>query len=215
MLSGTGDLLYPYDLALTAGADDSEADLATSFGDKSKVTLRTDDPYLAARRVLIELMLNPRDPSIETIRDGLNDGGERFDEVGGAGFGVTIDRLSRKSVGRLTAAYVGLLGARVEPDSSRRIHDDEVQRAIGWLWIQTNGRDVESVFSYARNHDPDGLKALGRVRAVLDAIGILELSPLEIERARSALLGRIKPELMPMDVLVDWFSQESEALAGR
>jgi len=209
MLSGTGDLLYPYDLALAAGPDDSEADLARSFAGNEKLKLRSDDPYLAARRVLFELMLNPRDPSITTIRDGLKDGGERFDESGAAGFGVTIDRLSRKSVCRLTDAYVGLLGARVDTDSIQRANDTRVMQSIGWLWLVTNGRAVDSLFGYATEHDSDGLVVLMRVRAVLDAIELLELTPLEIDRAKHALLARIKPEAMAIEVLVGWFFPES------
>ncbi len=208
VLSGTGDLLYPYDLALPAsvGAEDSLADLARSFADEGRVELRSDEPILAGRQVLVELGLNPRDPAARVSRAGVRDGVLRFDEAGAASFGITIDRLSRSSVARLTDAYVGLLGARESADSMERVGEAQVQQAIGWLWMQTNGQEIESIFAYAIEHDAAGFEVLGQVVRVLDAIALLELTPLEIERAKGALLARIKPEAMPMDVLAEWFA---------
>ncbi len=208
VLSETSDLLYPYDLALpaaVAGPDDSLADLARSFADEGGVELRIDEPVLAGRQVLGELGLNPRDPEVRANRDGVRDGVLRFDESGAASFGITIDRLSRLSVQRLTDAYVGLLGERESKDSVTRSNDGQVQQAIGWLWVQTNGQEIESIFAYAIDRDPAGFEVLGQVVRVLDAIDLLELTPLEIDRAKAGLFARIKPEAMPMDVLLGWF----------
>jgi filamentous hemagglutinin family protein len=210
MLSGTGDLLYPYDLAFVAsGTDDSRAELATAFADDGRVRLRDDAPYMAARVVLFELMLNPRDPTARTIRAGIEDGGERFDESNAAAFGVTIDRLSQIGVERLTKAYIELLGDRIDERSILRVNDKRVMQSLGWLWLVTNGQAVDSLFGYAAEHDSDGLVVLMRVRAVLDAIELLELTPLEIDRAKHALLARIKPEAMAIEVLEGWFFPES------
>ncbi len=206
-LSGTGDFLYPYDLTLPLSVE-PQALLATAFVDEGPVSLRTDDPYLAGRLVLFELALNPRDASDDLVRSGQRDGVLRHDSNGPAGFGVTMDRLSRLSVRRLGEAYVGLLGERESIDSAIRSNDVDVRLAIGWLWLQTNEQDIEDIFTYARDHDGDGLYVLERVQAVLDAIEMLELTPLEVERARTAFFARITPAEMSSGMIRGWFTSK-------
>ncbi|MBL4698675.1 MAG: filamentous hemagglutinin N-terminal domain-containing protein [Phycisphaerales bacterium] len=208
VLGGTGDLLYPYDLALSAQSepDDSLANLAEAFADEGDLRVRTDEPLLAGREVLFELLLNPRDPSMKIIRNGIRDGATRFDESSAADFGITIDRLTRSSVVRLTETYVSLLGDRLTDDSVARVRDERVSKAVGWLWIQTNGQEIESIFAYAAKHDRNGFEWLHQIKYVLDAIELLELTPLEIERTKLALLGRLKPEIVPMDEFAGWFN---------
>ncbi|MBL4591492.1 MAG: filamentous hemagglutinin N-terminal domain-containing protein, partial [Phycisphaerales bacterium] len=107
-----GGVIYPYDLFLLSAADDPEpqADLATSFADDDRIAVRDDPALLAGREVLAELSLNPRDPSYDTQHNEQHMGGARHDKMKAADFGVTIDRLSPRSVRRLVGAYVGLLG---------------------------------------------------------------------------------------------------------
>jgi filamentous hemagglutinin family protein len=207
MLSGTDDLLYPYDLTVPVMAG-PEGELATAFADEGQIRLRTDEPNLADRQVLFELALNPRDPSEQAVRDGVRDGAKRFDESGAEAFGVTIDRLTRSSVERLTRSYIGLLGERVSKDSVRRVEDGRVEQAIGWLWMLTNGRDVDSIFVYADEKDPQRAEILHEIEDVIRAIELLELTPLEIARAQESFLSRIKPELVPIETLRGWFLDE-------
>lgn len=216
VLSGTGDLLYPYDLTPQVLIPEPQANLATALTDEGPLNLRTDDPLNAAMEVLRELSLNPQLASESTRLDQAETGVGRFDEQGRAAFGVTIDRLTRSSVLRLTQAYVGLLGARDSAGSIHRVRDEQVSQTIGWLWLRTNGKPVESIHDYAIEHDLDRAATLHNVQMVLDAIGLLELTPLEIQRGQYALLERIKPEAVPLDLLVnDWFTIGSTQVGAR
>ncbi|MGV6814377.1 MAG: two-partner secretion domain-containing protein [Phycisphaerales bacterium] len=205
LLSGTGDLLYPYDLTLPPASVGPQAELATAFASENSASLRTDRRYLAAREILAELSLGPVDPSLSQEREMIEQGATRFDSNSASAFGVTIDRLTRRSVNRLSQAYVSLLGERHEGESTERVRRGEVMKAVGWLWLQTNGRDIDSIHDYAQQQDPDGGLVLDQIQRVLEAIGLLELTPLEIQRAQMALLSMIKPVEMPMEVLTEWF----------
>ena len=216
VLSGTDELLYPYDLTPQTRITNPQANLATALTDEGPVNLRTDDPLNAALQVLQELTLNPQSPAPSMRLNQAQTGAGRFDEQGRAAFGITIDRLSRSSVLRLTHAYVGLLGQREGDGSVRRVRDEQVSQTIGWVWLQTNGKSIESVHAYAIEHDFESAATLHDVQMVLDAIGLLELTPIEIERAQLAFLSRIKPDVVPMDVLVNqWFSIGSSQVGLR
>ncbi len=216
-LSGTGDLLYPYDLTLPLSIVDPipSANLATSFVDEGPVQLRTDAPYLAGRQILGELGLTPIDPLDVLDRRGQQDGVYLFDSLGASRFGVTIDRLTRSSVRRLGKAYIGLLGERLSKDLPERSHDASVRQAIGWLWMQTNGQEIDDVFAYARDHDGSGLHVLHRVQAVINAIELLELTPLEVERAKAVFFERITPAEMTSGLIRGWFVSKSEQVVSR
>jgi len=209
MLSGTDGLLYPYDLALPAtfGPEDSEADLATSFNSDRDSNFRSDDPYLASRQVLQELTMNPHDPSIASMTNGTRSGVHKFDEAGAAAFGITIDRLSQKSVRRLTSSYIALFGMRVNPNAEERVNDQLIKQQIGWLWLLSNQQEIQSIGQYAADHAPTSIEMINQIKVVLHSITLLELTPLEINRAQQAFLMRIKPEQMPLESLYKWFAQ--------
>lgn len=204
VLAGTGDLLYPYDLAVgaTGGGDDPQAQLATVFSDEGAVNLRTDDPLLAARQVLGELGFTPHDPSEENIRESLRVGTRNYDEVqeqsGPGAFGITIDRLSRQSVERLTNAYIDLFGDRMLPDGTLREHDAKIRNALAGRTTELEQRAV-----------------VGQIRAVLGAIELLELTPREIGHAQTELLKRIKPDSMDMEMLIELISARPAPVAVR
>ena len=154
VLSGTAGLLYPYDLTTQDIIDPvSQAELATSFTIDDDINLRTIDPLIAGMVVLGELSMNPRNTDQGVIREGLNEGGLRHIENNGDQNYLTMDRLSRKSVARLTQSYLALFGGVQDDSSSQRANSESVQKAIGWLWMQTNGQDIDSVFAYAIEHD--------------------------------------------------------------
>lgn len=208
VLSGTGDLLYPYDLTTQAIIDPfSQAELATSFTNEDDINLRTIDPLIAGMVILGELSMNPRNTDQGVIREGLNEGGLRHIENNGDQNYLTMDRLSRKSVARLTQSYLALFGEVQDDSSGQRSNSESVQKAIGWLWIQTNEQDVDSVFAHAIEHDHDGLEILTKAKDVLNAIELLELTPREILRAKDEFLKKIVPNGVPQQSVLSWFAQ--------
>ncbi len=196
MLAGTGDLLYPYDLTVGTLAA-PRAELATVFSDEGPVNLRTDDPRLAQTQVLRELALNPRPPRAEAVRRSLDNGVLHYDENGAAEFGVTLERLSYRSVERLTGAYVALFGDRMLPEGALRERDGDIRNALAG---KTGERERGAVVE--------------RVRAVLRSIELLELTPPEIARAQRALLERIKPDSMGMEPLIEMIRGAATAVAA-
>ncbi len=197
---GGGGVLYPYDLFLMPNSNDdreSTADLATAFAENDEIAVRDDPALIAGREVLAELAMNPREPSVATLREEQFVGGARFDEVGAAAFGVTIDRLSPRSVQRLVDAYVGLLGQRIDPENVQRAESERVRRKLGWLWVQCEAAGTRDAVAYANEYDPEGAELLGQVAAVFDAIERLELTPLEITRAKARFVSILKPALVP------------------
>lgn len=207
MLSGTDGLLYPYDLTVQDIVEvGPQANLATTFAGDDAIALRVDDPMLAGRIVLDELGMNTRSTHEDVIRKGFNDGGLRHHETVDGQSNLTMDRLSRKSVDRLTNAYIGLFGQR---DGDVRENAHAVQKAIGWLWLQTNTQELDSIFTYAQEHDTDGFHVLAHTREVLRAIELLELTPLEIDNAKAAFMKMIVPSEVSSDSLTDWFVDSS------
>lgn len=216
---GGAGLLYPYDLYLIADdpGPSSTAELAESFVDEGPLTIRDDPALVAGMEILRELGMNPRDPSDETILQEQRTGGANFDEVGAEGFGVTIDRLSPRSVQRLADAYIGLLGERGGDSPESRVELQRVQDKLGWLWVQCQAANADNAFVYAAEHDPEGYAMLFNVHEVLDAIDRLELTPLEISRAKSNFVERLRPEQIPAHKFNEhWLGiKQHQAVAGR
>lgn len=224
MLAGTSDLLYPYDLTLPPmGVDpeDTQTNLARALDDEAPLSLRTDDPLLAAREVLIELGFSPSDPSATQIREADDRGSQRFLDGGigvtndAAGFGITIDRLNRSSVERLARNYVNLLGQRIG-DGRLREHDEQVQRAIVQVWLHTNSgyTSFDELLIHGMDYNPQTLEVLSKLARVIEAIELLELTPLEIAHARRTLIARVSPpSISPDDLLDRWFAVETSPYA--
>lgn len=216
MLSGTSDLLYPYDLTLPpmgVDPDDTQSNLARALDDEAPLNLRTDDPLLASREVLIELGFAPTDPDASTIRNAKERGAQRYLDGGvgvtndAAGFGITIDRLNRSSVQRLVRAYVELLGSRVG-DGLAREHDDRVQRAIVQVWLHSNSayESFDALLAEGMGYAPESQAILTELARTLDAIDLLELTPLEIAHAKRTLISRVTPPSLSVDALLArWF----------
>jgi len=172
---GTGGMAYAYDLTLGSFLPPADANLATAFVDEDILNLRDDAPYLAQQQVLIELSVAPTLVSDEVVRDGAASGLERFDK--NAAGALTLDRLSPRSVERLTEAYIGLFGQRNAEDGSRP--------------------GIEGIAQTLANGNEDEIDVLmSQIGLVLDRIALLELSPMEIQQAQSALLEMIRPESM-------------------
>jgi len=177
---GTGGLAYAYDLTLgdfTPFDPPSQANLGTALTEDDVLQLRDDAPYLAQRQVLIELGLAPSDVTDGVIRDGASIGAERYTVASDQAPTVIIDRLSPRSVSRLAEAYVSLFGE----------HDLESQTRPG----------IRSISDGLASGNADEVDVLmSRIGLVLDRIALLELTPLEVERAQSALLEMIRPDSM-------------------
>ena len=215
---GGGGLLYPYDLYLLPEPPAPPTDeLAQSFVDEGPLTVRDDPALIAGMEVLRELGMNPRDPMDRTLHEEQSTGGASFDEVGAAGFGVTIDRLSPRSVQRLADAYIGLLGERSDDSSGARVELERVKQKLGWLWLQCQAAGADNAFVYAAEHDPEGYAMLFDVHGVLDAIGRLELTPLEITLAKMNFTKMLRPQQIPEEQFDEqWLGLEPiRAVAGR
>lgn len=186
---GSTGLAYAYDLTLgdftsftgpTTPAG-TQANLGTVLSDEDVTRLRDDDPYLAQRQVLIELGLAPTDVSVDTIQNGLVIGTERYSVAPSAPAPtVVIDRLSPRSVERLTEAYIKLFGQR----------DDASQ-------VRPGIRDV--AMELGRGDQDEVEILMSQIGLVLDRIALLELTPIEINRAQSALLEMVRPDSMNPD----------------
>lgn len=224
LLSGTTDLLYPYDLTLPPAGedtDDSQANLARALDDEAPLRLRTDSLLLAAREILTELGFNPTDPASSELRNANRSGAERYLD-GGVGttndasaFGFTIDRLNRSSVERLARAYTDLLGQRTGTGTERE-RDTRVQKAIVQVWLHTTSeyRDFDDLIARGMDYDPGTREILRDLRRTLIAIELLELTPREIDHARRTLMARITPASISPDELIErWFLPEPTPFA--
>lgn len=186
---GSTGLAYAYDLTLgdfttfTGPTNNAgtQSNLATLLAEEDVPQIRNDDPYLAQRQVLIELGLAPTDVAADTIRNGVEVGAERYSVAPDAPAPtVIIDRLSPRSVERLTDAYVRLFGQRDAESRTRPgIRDVAMELSIG-------GQDEVEIL-------------MSRIGLVLDRIGLLELTDLEIDRAQTALLDMVRPDTMNPD----------------
>ncbi len=174
--SGMG--AYAYDMAIgefisTSGpTGGSTANLAEALLDEDTIQIRDNDPYLASRQVLIELGLQPDIANDELVRNAAKDGVTRY-AADPANPSLPLERLSPRSVDRLVDAYVGLLGA-YDPQTVSRTRVDEVRDAL-------------------RGSGEERAMAADRINEVLDRIDLLELTPLERNRAKANFLTRVLP----------------------
>ncbi|MEZ6162909.1 MAG: hypothetical protein R3B67_00555 [Phycisphaerales bacterium] len=222
MLANSQGTLYPYDLTLIPMGTNpgTRANLAEALDEEPAVNLRTTDPYLAARQVLLELGLNPQDPSSDEIRSAQISGAKRFLEDGigttndAAAFGVTIDRLNRSTVARLTDAYVGLLGERTG-DGLDRTNDGAVVLAVSKLWVERDSsmRTIDALLASDKIEDLKIASTIGELDRLITAIELLELTPVEIAQAKRALIGRYSNN--PDQLINRWFSPAPMAMNAR
>jgi filamentous hemagglutinin family protein len=181
-LTNTSDQVYAYDLTLgplvfPTNPTTTRANLGSVFADEDQIQLRDDAPYLAQRQVLIELGLAPEYVAGETVREGIQTGSERYTVAPDQSPAVIMDRLSQRSVERLTDAYIALFGQR----------DAQTEQRVG----------VSSVVQRLSSGDQDEIEiAMSEIGIVLDRIALLELTPIEIQRAQDRLLDMVRPSSM-------------------
>lgn len=183
-LPSTNGLVYAYDLTLgdfttftNPPTTTTQANLGTALFAEDIFSLRDDAPYLAQRQVLTELGLAPRDVSFETLQTGVEAGAERYSVVTEQAPTVVIDRLSPRSVERLTDAYLALFG-QIDAESNTRPGIADISNTL-------EQGDMDQVDM-----------AMSQIGVVLDRIALLELTPLEIQRAQNALLEMLRPSTM-------------------
>lgn len=175
--AGTSDKVYAYDLTLGKFNQPADAILGTALVAEDIFKLRDDAPYLAQRQVLIELGLAPTDVHHDVVRDGMAVGSERYSVAPDQTPTLIIDRISPRSMNRLADAYVGLFGTR-DAESQSRLGIQEVAVAL-----QSGDQDEVDVL-------------MSQIGLVLDRIALLELTPMEINQAQTALLEMIRPDSM-------------------
>ncbi len=223
IFKGTGDMLYAYDLAAFASGPgpSSRANLAEAFADEGPIRVRSDERLLASEQVLRGLNFATRTiPEVSEPDAGsgprsiVRDASAITTPGDGASL-LTMDRLSRKSVRRLTRSYVELLGDRLTSESPERSETPRVRREIGTLWVAWNeAGSPEDIARFADNLDPGLGRTLWQVTQTVFAIDLLELTPAEIRHARATLFQMILPETVPMEELEDaWFPSASSDLA--
>lgn len=205
-LSGfLGDVLYPYDLAILPGGF-PDPSLGLALRARDQFNPRYPDRYLPEPEVLEELGLNPRDVPAE-VRLAALGGGEMIEindyyiddgsvparEAGTASQVLTLDRLSRPAVTRLTEAYVALLGERVGQDSHERQRSAEVQRTLAQAWATYGGGDPEGFRASVNANDPAAAAVLAQAEAVFEAFERLELPEHQKAEARARLIEVVRP----------------------
>lgn len=220
MLGANGGDFYSYDLTLippTDGPNETQANLATALDETPAVNLRSDDPLLAAREVLAELGFIPDNAEDATLLNGTQTGVERFADAGARdrdtpeAFGLTIDRLTRYSVERLTRAYIGALGDRVGDDGGRE-HADRLGRALVFMDMNDKDKRYGGISAFVEAFEGSDLQLVADLRSiesVMHAIERLELSPFEIKHAKVQFLELIAPDsISPEGVYKRWFGAE-------
>jgi filamentous hemagglutinin family protein len=221
-LKGTDGLLYAYDLAAFASeAPDSRANLAEAFSVEPEVPLRSDERLLADARVLAELGLAPRPlyparpsetPDQERPSPIVMDG-RASDSGGPALLQATVDRFSRRSLGRLTTAYEDLLGRRVIDAIAVRARTAQVRRDIASLWEDwTRAGRPDDLGSFALSSDESRAASLIGLARVIRAIDLLELTPAEAAVARDTMLDKVRPDgVSPAEFESEWFPRVTAA----
>lgn len=217
---GTNGLLYAYDLAAFAPDPeppvDSQANLAEALTDDFGVPFRADDRLLASGEVLTELGLSPRS-SLQAPSVAGEPGGPKRILVDNAADvrPVTLDRFSRRALGRLTQAYIGLLGDRGNGEMTEREHAAEVKSDMTSLWeAWINAGRPADVIGFAAFTDLKKAETLVQVARVVQAIDLLELAPVEAAAARSSLFESIAPEGSSEDFAAAWFPRPTPAVAS-
>jgi hypothetical protein len=180
-LPTTSGQVYAYDLTLgpllSMNPPTTQANLGSALADEDQIRLRDDEPYLAQRQVLIELGLAPTYVSGSTVREGALTGAERYTVAPDQSPTLIMDRLSPRSVERLTSAYIALFGERNAESESRP--------------------GIKAITDRLNSGDQDEVEiVMSKIGVVLDRIALLELTPLEVQRAQDQLLDMIRPDSM-------------------
>jgi hypothetical protein len=224
MIPSASGFLYPYDLTIIPQSTNpgTQANLASALDEEAPINLRTDDPLNADREILAELGFTPNDQQIESIRashttgvDTHADGGARESDTA-ASFGLTLDRLTRASVQRLTYAYINALGTDADQDGLR---DRVPELAKALVFMDLNDKDPELInanefIAEFVDQNLDVVQHLTALQSVMDAIDLLELTPYEIEHAKKQLLTRLAPvSLDPDHVYQRWYAPRASKLA--
>lgn len=220
-LKGTGGLLYAYDLAAFASDPvdpvDPTGNPAEALTVDPDVPFRSDERLLADARILAELGLAPRPrypeepantPGVERPSPIVIDG-QAGDAAGPIMLQATVDRFSRRSLGRLTGAYEALLGERVIDVVPVRADAARVRRDLTALWNAWDGAGRPAdLAAFAQRTDDDLASTLNRLTKVVEAIGLLELTPAEMAAARRALFETVGPADVPASEFeAAWFSR--------
>ncbi|GJM19002.1 MAG: hypothetical protein DHS20C14_12150 [Phycisphaeraceae bacterium] len=212
-----GGMLYPYDLTFTQPpAIDSNLGLA--LRDRDDFEARYQGRYLPDEEVLAELNLQPREIPADVIRASLgsgvtyqiNDysdyGAVPAGDAGTATAGLTIDRVSRPAIARLTDAYVALLGERVGEGSTERVRSAAVKQTLADAWGDYGGADPDAFRVWAATNDADAAMVLGQFDEVFAAFERLELPAHEKAIARDRLVDVLVPGQMPRDAFEALFA---------
>lgn len=202
-----GGLLYPYDLALISQLDPN---LGLAFRGRDEFNPRYPDRYLPDPTVLAELQLNPRDipdgvllaslgeGESREINDYAEEGATPPSEAGTAMANLTLDRLSRPAVTRLTDAYVALLGERLAEGSPERANSEQVKGTLASAWASYSG-DPAGFRAWVSANNPDAAGVLAQADAVFAAFERLELPAYEKSAARERLIDAIRPGTISRD----------------
>lgn len=220
VLPGTEGLLYAYDLAAFSTQDgSSRSNPAESFSAGIDVPFRTDDRLLADAQVLEEFgftvspSIDPRavpsEPANGPKRVLVDTEGEQE---------ATLERFSRRSLHRLTGAYLALFGERAE-DGESRAGTERVRADVAGLWADWSaaGRPAD-LAGFAASTDMRRAETLVELARVVRAIDLLELTPSERDAARDALFGMVAPDGVSVDAFeASWFPRPQAGLpvAGR
>lgn len=224
MIPSASGFLYPYDLTIIPQSTNpgTQANLASALDEEAPINLRNDDPLNAAREILAELGFTPNDQQIESIRashttgvDIHADGGARESNTA-ASFGLTLDRLTRASVQRLTYTYINALGIDADQDGLRdRI--PELAKALVFMELNDKDPELNSANEFIVKHasqDLELVKHLIALQSVMNAIDLLELTPHEIEHAKKQLLNRLVPNALDPDhVYQRWYAPRASRIA--
>jgi hypothetical protein len=97
----------------------------------------------------------------------------------------------------LVEAYVGLLGARVTQDEHVRAEAERIRSKLAWLWVECQADNAENALEYSQAHDAEGYELLTQIHGVIDSIDRLELTPLEIARAKANFIEILNPSVIP------------------
>ena len=224
MIPSSSGFLYPYDLTIIPQSmgPGTQANLAEALDEDPAINLRTDDPLLAARQVLLELGFNPSEQQIESIRVAHRSGVDRHADTSvrlpgtPAQFGLTLDRLTRYSVERLTRAYITVLGT--DPNNTgSRANAAKIGSAL--VFMDMNDKydqftDAATFIESFTEDDLEPIESLEGFQRVMRAVELLELTPYEIEHAKRKLIERVSPpSLDPQHIYQRWFAPHEPNLA--
>lgn len=224
LLTSAGDF-YAYDLTLIPQSTNpnTQANLAEALDEQPTITFRTDDPLNASREVLAELGFVPSDQQLESIRRSNTSGVDRYTDTivrepgTPAQFGLTLDRLTRLSVQRLTDAYIDALGQDTDADGTRD-HVPSLGLALVLMDLNDHNDQYENAAAFIEHFDSTDqseiLADLIKIQSVMNAIDLLELTPFEIANAKRSLIARLAPSsINPDHIYTRWYAHQNATLA--